>query len=483
MRSTYRLFVLLLLGLIDAVGLQAASRDFQSINQRISSSVGHVMVILGHGQERIGSGYLIDKQGTVITNAHVIRGAKAVGVRFPDGSSFQSSLVGIHETYDLAALRLQNFRAALTPLTLPQSHDYHPQTLDEILIVGAPNGLSSTAHYGTFSGSVNTAQVLDTRGKRIFATDFTVYQLNVDAARGSSGGPIVDRTGQVLGTVTAGLDEGRLGITFGIPHGLMRALPLNGPARPFSHEQSRYQLGALSDTQLSFNRSTPTELQFGQISFNFRSNQWGYVDPNFISHFLDDLPKTEQLVPANLFYQIVNRHRLLHIVNPVFRYRVVIPEIYRLDERYNQPAGIYEAHYSDPTTGTSTHIYIKQIGYLQQWELIPALHTEAVSFMRQHLGLHLVPSPYMIQSPTDVYLGPLSDAQPRLGVVPGTVKFWRQYFKHPMEDTGYFVMYGINQHLFFTVFMQYRPSQTRGMLPADFVERLFIASTVSFVNE
>jgi hypothetical protein len=278
------------------------------------------------------------------------------------------------------------------------------------------------------------------------------------------------------------LDDGRLGITFGIPHGFIRALPLNGPARPFSNEESRYQLGALSDTQLSFNQSTSTELQFGHASFNFRSNQWGYVDPNFISYFLDDLPKTEQLVPANLFYQIAGRHRLLHIVNPVFRYRVVIPETYRLDERYTQREGIYEAQYSDPTTGASTHIYIKQIGYPQPWELIPALNAEAVRFMRQHLGLNLVPPPYPIQYPSDVYLGPLSDAAPRLGVVPGTVKFWRQYFKHPMEDTGYFVMYGINQHLFFAVFMQYRPSETHGMLPANFVERLFIASTVSFIN-
>lgn len=457
----------------------ADTRNFQSLLKEYSPSVAHVMVILGHGKERIGSAFIADQNGTLITNAHVIKNAKSVWARFPNGKSYECKLVATDPVHDLAAIRLIGLNKRLKSIPIPSQNNSRPDQLEEILVIGSPSGLSSTPHIGRFTNSVNSSQVRDSAGKRVFQNNFTVYQLNVDVTHGSSGGPVINKQGQIIGALTAGIDHGNVGIAFCVPHSVIRSLPLNRQPRAFSSQSGQYRLGEISDTQLAYQSQNTIQRQTSNYELNFRSNQWGFVNPKFISQYLDDVRKTSQLVPYNLFRQIAQRNRLIHIVNSTFRFRVITPEKYRMEERVDEHNKTYTAKFIDPGR-KKVRIMIQRIQRPKPHERIRILDKYGMKFVNQGLRLHVVPPNSAIRA-NDVYLGPLSDPSPRTSMMSGTVKFWRQYIASPVYDRAYFVMCGINDDLFVTIFMEYRPSQTTNRLPRDFLERLFVASTLSFI--
>ena len=158
----------------------------------------------------LGSGFVIDPEGHIVTNNHVVDGTNEAEVRFSDGKKFKARLIGRDEATDIALLKID------TPQALPSvkfGDDRKARVGDWVLAVGNPFGLGGTV----------TAGIISARGRdEIGKTQFTDY-IQVDAAinPGNSGGPTFDMNGRVIGMNTGGLagrsGDAVSGIGFAIP--------------------------------------------------------------------------------------------------------------------------------------------------------------------------------------------------------------------------------------------------------------------------
>jgi S1-C subfamily serine protease len=144
-----------------------------------------------------GSGFVLDGDGRVVTNAHVVSGVTAVQVTFADGPTVSASVIGKDEETDLAVLSVPPEGLNLRPLELGDSDAVQPG--DRVLAVGNPTGSGATAGSGRISGAgqrveVPGGYVID----GLFATDAVIEPA-------SSGGPLVGADGRVIG-ITARLE-------------------------------------------------------------------------------------------------------------------------------------------------------------------------------------------------------------------------------------------------------------------------------------
>lgn len=160
-----------------------------------------------HRVQGQGSGFLIDSEGHIVTNNHVIEGATQVTVSLNDGTSHEARVVGRDAKTDLALLKIDAGRP-LPYVELGESAS--ARVGDWVLAVGNPFGLG---------GSVN-AGIISARGRDIQSGPYDDY-LQIDAAinRGNSGGPLFDTGGRVIGVNTAIYSPtgGNVGIGFAIP--------------------------------------------------------------------------------------------------------------------------------------------------------------------------------------------------------------------------------------------------------------------------
>ena len=154
-----------------------------------------------------GSGFIIDSNGTVVTNNHVVKGAEKVSVTLSDGTELPAKVVGTDPRTDLAVIKVDAGHP-LPSLKLGDSDDVKPGQW--VLAVGNPFGLGGTV----------TAGIVSARGRDIGAGPYDSF-LQVDAAinRGNSGGPLFTQDGKVVGVNTAILSPsgGSVGIGFAIP--------------------------------------------------------------------------------------------------------------------------------------------------------------------------------------------------------------------------------------------------------------------------
>lgn len=160
----------------------------------------------------IGSGVIIDPDGLVLTNNHVIAGADEVEVTLSDERQFEAEVVGADPETDIAVLRLVDVEEPLPAATLGRSDDL--LVGDYVIAIGNPFGLALTVTAGIVSA---TARVIGT-------SPFDDF-LQTDAAinPGNSGGPLFDLEGRVIGVNTAIVAPGE-GIGFAVPIDLIRAL-------------------------------------------------------------------------------------------------------------------------------------------------------------------------------------------------------------------------------------------------------------------
>jgi S1-C subfamily serine protease len=160
-----------------------------------------------------GSGFVLDKDGTIATNAHVVDGATKVSVRFGDGASRPAKILGVDKSTDLALLKIDPAGANLHPLALGSSHGL--QVGDPTIAIGNPFGLDRTLTTGVVSALQR--QIKAPNG---FTID-NVIQTDAAINPGNSGGPLLDATGRVIGInsqiETGGGGEGNVGIGFAIP--------------------------------------------------------------------------------------------------------------------------------------------------------------------------------------------------------------------------------------------------------------------------
>jgi len=163
--------------------------------------------------EASGSGFVIDKSGDILTNAHVIDGAVKVTVSFSDNKEVSATVVGKDVSDDLALLKVNPDGLNLHPLALGSAKDI--QVGDPTIAIGNPFGLERTL----------TTGVVSALQRRISAPNgFAIRNvIQTDAAinPGNSGGPLLDAAGRVIGInsqiETGGSGNGNVGIGFAVP--------------------------------------------------------------------------------------------------------------------------------------------------------------------------------------------------------------------------------------------------------------------------
>ncbi|MDQ3859109.1 MAG: trypsin-like peptidase domain-containing protein [Actinomycetota bacterium] len=166
------------------------------------------------GEQRgqsLGSGFVIDKDGHIVTNYHVIEGADEVYVNFTRDDELKAKVVGVDPSTDLALLKIDEHRRALSPIPLGNSDAV--RVGDEVVAIGNPFGLERTVTRGIVSALQRQIQA---------PNGFTIDKvIQTDAAinKGNSGGPLLDASGRVIG-VNAQIESetgGNVGIGFAIP--------------------------------------------------------------------------------------------------------------------------------------------------------------------------------------------------------------------------------------------------------------------------
>ena len=182
------------------------------IYKRSGPGVVQITSTSGQGQA-LGSGFVIDKAGHIVTNYHVIEGANEIEVRFSNDDTLNATLVGSDPSTDLALLRVDATARALTPLTLADSETV--EVGDTVVAIGNPFGLERTVT----SGIVSALQRAVTAPNG-FAIDH-VIQTDAPINHGNSGGPLLNARGEVIGVnsqiETGGSGDGNVGIGFAVP--------------------------------------------------------------------------------------------------------------------------------------------------------------------------------------------------------------------------------------------------------------------------
>jgi S1-C subfamily serine protease len=165
-----------------------------------------------------GSGFLIDDDGHIFTNAHVVQGAKNVEVQLGKGDSQSAEIVGTDPSSDIALLKVDNTEG-VDPLPLGESDSV--QVGDPVVAIGNPFGLDRTVTSGIVSALQRQIQA---------PNGFSInHVIQTDAAinPGNSGGPLINAAGEVIGInsqiATGGGGNGNVGIGFAIPIDTIRA--------------------------------------------------------------------------------------------------------------------------------------------------------------------------------------------------------------------------------------------------------------------
>lgn len=161
----------------------------------------------------LGSGFVVDKAGHIVTNFHVVEDADEIRVSFSNRDTVEAELVGTDPSTDLAVLRVESQASALTPLPLGDSDLV--RVGDPVVAIGNPFGLDRTAT----AGIVSALQRLITAPNQ-FTIDH-VIQTDAPINRGNSGGPLLNAQGEVIGVntqiETGGISTGNVGIGFSVP--------------------------------------------------------------------------------------------------------------------------------------------------------------------------------------------------------------------------------------------------------------------------
>jgi serine protease Do len=187
-------------------------------------------------EQSLGTGFIIDADGHILTNTHVIADATAIRVQLLDGRQLEAQVVGVDPSTDIAVIRVVPFEG-MTVLPLGDSEAV--RVGDWLLAVGNPFGLSSTVTAGILSARGRRDVPL---GGRVRYVDF--LQTDASINPGNSGGPLMNMQGEVIGINTAINREGQ-GIGFAIPINMARELV---PSLVERGRVARSWLGVFIDT-------------------------------------------------------------------------------------------------------------------------------------------------------------------------------------------------------------------------------------------
>jgi serine protease Do len=160
----------------------------------------------------MGSGFIVDKSGFIVTNNHVVENAKSIKVKLTDGREFTAKLMGADPATDVAVLKIKSDR----PLpSVEFGDDRQVRVGDWVVAVGNPFGLSNTV----------TAGIVSSIGRDVGNGPYTNFiQIDAPINRGNSGGPTFDTRGKVIGmnSMIFSPSGGSVGIGFAIPSSTVR---------------------------------------------------------------------------------------------------------------------------------------------------------------------------------------------------------------------------------------------------------------------
>ena len=164
----------------------------------------------------LGSGFVVDRDGYIVTNYHVIEDAQEIEVNFSGDDRVPAKVVGSDPSTDLAVLKIDAQSRALTPLPLGNSDDVHVG--DAVVAIGNPFGLERSATAGIVS-----ALQRDITAPNGYTID-KVIQTDAPINRGNSGGPLLNARGEVIGVNSQIESEtgGNVGIGFAVPVNTVR---------------------------------------------------------------------------------------------------------------------------------------------------------------------------------------------------------------------------------------------------------------------
>jgi S1-C subfamily serine protease len=165
-------------------------------------------------QRAVGSGVVIIDRGVILTSLHVVSGASRVRVEFQDGTESDAAVIGMQPEHDLAVLQAKQIPDDLQAATLRSAK--HLVEGEHVTAVGFPFGIGPSVSHGVISGLHRRYQ--SPEGNRTLSE---LIQFDAAANPGSSGGPLVNSAGEVIGIVTAILTTsekaGFSGIAFAVP--------------------------------------------------------------------------------------------------------------------------------------------------------------------------------------------------------------------------------------------------------------------------
>lgn len=183
-----------------------------AVAQKALPSVVSINVTTSDG-EGVGSGVVLDTDGNIVTNYHVIEGAQSISVSTGD-ASYDATVVGSDESSDLAVIKIDAGDAALTPIEVGDSSTL--QVGDWVMSLGSPFGLEQSVSTGIVSSLYRSTMLQNTSGNTIYTN---LIQTDATINPGNSGGALVDDEGKLVGinSLIESYSGSSSGVGFAIP--------------------------------------------------------------------------------------------------------------------------------------------------------------------------------------------------------------------------------------------------------------------------
>src|SRR5262245_9004474 len=208
-RRTFLAIILLPFLVLEAAAQSAQPTAASRIAQRYLDAVGTV-ISLDENQQPLAlrSGFFIDDQGHLVTNAHVVEGAAGVVVRYRSQSKEAVRVIRFDPRYDAVVLETGYQNTVAVPI----SDSVGVKVGEDVVVLGNPRGLEGTVSTGIVSALREIAGV-------------QYLQITAPISPGSSGGPVFDTTGRVIGVATATVSRGQ-NLNFALAARVLRGLPV-----------------------------------------------------------------------------------------------------------------------------------------------------------------------------------------------------------------------------------------------------------------
>jgi TPR repeat protein len=271
-----KVFSILMLSLLaTSQCIFAGSLDTESIFKNSSPSILLVTVKDKKGNEFIGTGFVIDKTGILVTNYHVIEGAKYAVAKAQSGKQYHiNKILAKDEYHDIAILAFET--DGIESLKLGNSDEV--KTGMDIAVIGNPVGLENTISEGLISGVRKSGR----KG--------SILQISAPISKGSSGSPIFDKNGEVVGMASCLLKNGQA-LNFAIPSNdikkLFNTIALDQPSLNKARESSDSSStsGSYETAEEDFRRGLRYEMGMGYPKDTVEAVKWftlaaqkGFVD-------------------------------------------------------------------------------------------------------------------------------------------------------------------------------------------------------------